>query len=128
MALLWSCVQRIVLSPGAGLEATPGLFCCLRASGLPSLSDPAAAERWWTMSEQRRSPRRRVLKAGTISFGIAAGIDCVVKNISDTGALISVESSVGVPNNFTLVIRTDSLRREAVVKWRRARSIGIAFV
>jgi hypothetical protein len=80
------------------------------------------------MNEQRRSPRRRVLKAGTISFGTAAGIDCVVKNISDTGALISVESSVGVPNNFTLVIRADSLKREAVVKWRRARSIGIAFV
>jgi hypothetical protein len=62
-----------------------------------------------------------------ISFGIAAGIDCVVKNISDTGALISVESSVGVPNAFTLVIRVDSFKRDAVVKWRRARSIGIAF-
>lgn len=80
------------------------------------------------MIEKRQTPRRKVLKAGTISFGVAAGIDCVVKNISDTGALISVESSVGVPNKFTLVIRPDSFKRDAVVKWRRARAIGVAFV
>jgi hypothetical protein len=80
------------------------------------------------MEEKRRVPRRRVLKAGTISFGLAAGIDCVVRNISDKGALLMVESSVGIPNRFTLVIRADSLKRDALVKWRRARSIGVEFV
>lgn len=80
------------------------------------------------MEEKRRAPRHRVLKAGTISFGAATGIDCVVRNISDKGALLSVESSVGIPNRFTLVIRADSLKRDAMVKWRHARSIGVEFV
>lgn len=79
------------------------------------------------MDEKRQTPRRRILKAGTISFALAGGIDCVVKNISANGALLSVESSVGIPNNFTLIIPNESIKRDAEVKWRRARSIGIAF-
>lgn len=93
-----------------------------------AMIDQRQSERPGQADEKRRGPRRRVLKAGTISFGIAAGIDCVVKNISDTGALLAVESAVGIPNRFTLVIPADSLKREALVKWRRARSIGVAFV
>jgi hypothetical protein len=37
--------------------------------------------------EHRIAPRRRVLKAGSISFGGGA-IDCTVRNISDTGAAL----------------------------------------
>ena len=79
------------------------------------------------MNEKRNAPRRRILKAGTISFGAAAGIDCVVRNLSETGALLAVESSVGVPNTFTLVVLSEKLKRKVEVKWRRARSIGVAF-
>jgi hypothetical protein len=46
------------------------------------------------------------MKAGTISFGLAAGIDCVVKNISETGSLLAAESAVGIPNRFTLAARS----------------------
>jgi hypothetical protein len=39
--------------------------------------------------EHRIAPRRRVLKAGSISFGGGA-IDCTVRNISETGAALEV--------------------------------------
>jgi len=36
----------------------------------------------FTVDEQRKSSRHRTLNAGTIAFGQAGGIDCVVCNIS----------------------------------------------
>src|SRR4051812_33706265 len=41
--------------------------------------------------EQRRAPRRRVLKAGTIEFGRSA-FSCVVRDRSDTGAKLDIPS------------------------------------
>jgi hypothetical protein len=37
------------------------------------------------MDEHRTSQRQRILKAGTILFDRGAGIDCTVRNFSDTG-------------------------------------------
>jgi hypothetical protein len=79
------------------------------------------------MEERRTTQRRRVLKAGTIAFGQAAGIDCVVKNMSEKGALLSVTTSVGIPDSFTLLIPHDQLQRPVRVIWRRAQSVGVVF-
>jgi hypothetical protein len=67
------------------------------------------------------------LKAGTIAFGQAAGIDCMVRNLSDKGACLEVESPVGIPDTFTLVIPHDALMRIAHVQWRNAKRIGVVF-
>jgi hypothetical protein len=62
------------------------------------------------MAEERRIiPRRRVLKAGSISFGGGA-IDCTVRNISDTGAILEVLTSLFVPDRFKLIIQSDGGR------------------
>jgi hypothetical protein len=75
------------------------------------------------MDEHRQRQRQRILKAGTISFD-HAGIDCTVRNVSDTGACLEIESPVGIPNNFTLVISKDNLKRPCHVAWRSGRRIG----
>ncbi len=79
------------------------------------------------MPIQRKSPRHRILKSGTISFNQAGGIDCVVRNVSDTGACLEIESPVGIPNDFTLVIKPDNAGRTCHVAWRLARRIGVRF-
>jgi hypothetical protein len=79
------------------------------------------------MGEHRSDPRRRTLKAGTITFNRGAGIDCLVRNLSATGACLELESPVGVPNAFTLVVSTDNLQRPCHVAWRSARRIGVKF-
>ena len=38
------------------------------------------------VDEHRIAPRRRFLKAGRISFGGGAAIDCTIRNLSETGA------------------------------------------
>jgi hypothetical protein len=58
------------------------------------------------MDETRRAPRRPVLKAGSITFGGGA-IDCVVRNLSATGAALEVTSLVGIPDQFALIVAAD---------------------
>lgn len=78
------------------------------------------------MSEHRIAPRKRVLKAGTIEFA-GGGIDCTVRNLSDTGAALSVESPVGIPAEFKLVVVSDQVSRMCRVVWPKANRIGIHF-
>jgi hypothetical protein len=79
------------------------------------------------MTEQRTTQRSRTLKSGTISFDRAAGIDCVVRNISAEGACLEVTGPLGIPDEFTLVIKPDSLFRKCQIVWRSARRIGVRF-
>jgi hypothetical protein len=80
------------------------------------------------MEENHRvAPRRRVLKAGIINFG-GGSISCTVRNLSDTGAAIEVESPIGIPASFDLVIiEAEQLRRHCRVVWQFQRRIGVAF-
>jgi hypothetical protein len=78
------------------------------------------------MQDQRASPRQRVLKSGTIAFD-GAGIDCVVRNISATGAALEVESQIGIPKEFKLVISAEHFNGFCRVLWRKAKRIGVVF-
>jgi len=77
--------------------------------------------------EHRNAPRHRVFKAATIEFG-GGGIDCVVRNMSDTGAALEVTSPVGIPDHFTLVTSQDHAARPCRVMWRKEKRIGVTFV
>jgi hypothetical protein len=78
------------------------------------------------MDEKRNTTRRRVFKAGKITFGGAA-IDCTVRNISQTGAALGVESSLGIPASFTLVIEADHSSQQCRIVWRKEKQIGVVF-
>ncbi len=79
-----------------------------------------------TMHEKRRFVRHRTLKAGSLEFGGGA-IDCVVRNLSETGAAVNVESPVGIPSKITLFVAVDHVRRSCTVVWRKGNRIGVRF-
>ena len=78
------------------------------------------------MDKAPRVPRRRVLKAGSITFG-GSTIDCTVRNVSETGAALEVVSPLYIPDRFTLVVQTDQLKRPCHIVWRQGSRIGVAF-
>jgi hypothetical protein len=78
------------------------------------------------MVETRIAPRHRVMKAGTIEFGSSA-IDCMVRNLSITGAALEVSNQIGIPAKFTLVVPDDGLHLACNVVWRSEYRIGVAF-
>ena len=80
------------------------------------------------MSEQRQAPRRKVLKGAKISsHHLGTSTDCTVRNLSETGAQLSVVSSVGIPDEFELVFSDGQIKR-CRVAWRTIQKIGISFL
>ena len=79
-------------------------------------------------SQNRSEPRRRSYLGGEIIFnGGKSTLECLVRNLSDRGTLLTMSSTVGVPNSFTLNIKQRDKRLPATVIWRDETSLGVAF-
>ncbi|MEA2920474.1 MAG: hypothetical protein QOF07_437 [Bradyrhizobium sp.] len=79
------------------------------------------------MAKTRVAPRHRISKAARIEFTGGRPVDCVVRDLSLSGAKIEVPSQVGVPKAFDLVIPEDGLRLPSRVVWRKDFHVGVAF-
>src|SRR5215203_289033 len=79
------------------------------------------------MEHKRDGIRRRVLKGATLEFNGAGGISCTLRNMSELGACLAVESPLGIPDVFDLVVQTDGSRHSCNVAWRSEKQIGVAF-
>jgi hypothetical protein len=78
------------------------------------------------MDDNHVTRRQKVIKAGTISFD-GSGIGCLVRNMSVGGANLEVESQIGIPSSFELVISVEHSNHHCHVVWRKGRRIGVAF-
>lgn len=75
---------------------------------------------------QRKSPRRRVLKEGKLIFGQGHSVvDCTIDNQSEGGAHIRITSSHGVPEDFYLVEANRGIIHKAEVAWRTTTGMGL---
>jgi PilZ domain len=88
--------------------------------------DQPKPEELRSLENNRAAPRQRTLKAGTIEFS-GSTIDCVVRNISETGAALEVASPVGIPAEFSLVISGNIAKRPCRVVWVKDKRIGVTF-
>lgn len=79
------------------------------------------------MDDRRKAQRLRALKAGSIAFNRAGGIDCRVRNLSPAGACLEVASQIGIPDEFVLVISHDKFSQPCHVVWRSDTRIGVEF-
>jgi hypothetical protein len=77
--------------------------------------------------DRRGSPRETTLKDGSIIFGGAPPVDCVIRNMSDSGAGIEVRNTIAVPDTFQLLIRPELVKRHCRVVWRKHGWIGVQF-
>ncbi len=80
--------------------------------------------------EERRQPatRTRTLKRGRVVFNDGRSvIDCVVRNLSPSGALLVLPNLLGVPEKFDLHIDSDRTRHVARTIWRADGKLGVKF-
>jgi hypothetical protein len=78
------------------------------------------------MDEKRRAQRQRTFKGGSIS--LSSGIvECVIRNLSNTGAMIECSQPAAVPDTFLLIIKPELLKRSCEVAWRSGKRIGVRF-
>jgi len=74
--------------------------------------------------DKRISARNRVLKVGTIEFD-GSSINCMVRNLSNTGAALDLSDPDSVPEYFTLVMLAEGLRLPGQIVWRKGKRIGV---
>lgn len=83
---------------------------------------------WEQPETEKATVRRRVLKAGRISFNDRrSSIDCTVRSLSDKEAGLDVIASAGLPAKFELVIDADRFVRGCHVIAQTERHIEVAF-
>ena len=69
-----------------------------------------------------------MLRAGKIVFNNKSSvIDCMVRNLSPTGACLLVPNVIGVPSTFELLIEGEGANRPCTMIWNNQNRIGIEF-
>jgi hypothetical protein len=77
--------------------------------------------------DRRRQPRRRTLKSAQVMIDRKAPpLECIVRNLSDQGALLLL-SSLAVTDRFDLVLESDRTRHHCRVVWRALDRVGVEF-
>jgi hypothetical protein len=76
--------------------------------------------------ERRAIPRKSVLMSGAIEFAGSA-INCLIRNISISGAALDVTDPDTIPERFNLVFKADGTHIPCHVIWRQEERIGVAF-
>ena len=79
-------------------------------------------------SDQRIAPRLKALLAAKISFNNGQStLDCLIRNLSDTGAKLIVSAAIALPDSFDLLIPQKSVTRRVRIVWRRGEEMGVRF-
>ena len=79
------------------------------------------------LRERRELPRRRVLKGAIIVFNNGTStFNCTVRNLTDKGAKLTIDTIVGVPDRFLLKLVGESAR-PCRVAWQANRELGVLF-
>jgi hypothetical protein len=81
-------------------------------------------------SDKRRSPRKSIERYVWIDLGDGSPpTECVLGNMSDTGAKLVLRAPREFPNEFILLISKDGrVARKCRVAWTSNNEIGVAFV
>ena len=92
-----------------------------RGTGLGSDANPPPAER-------RPKGRKRVLLTGIIAYANGAhSFHCTIRNLSETGARLTVGNNTQFPSEFYLINIRDRVVHDARLVWNRGNEIGVTF-
>mgnify|MGYP001405699690 CR=1 FL=1 len=70
--------------------------------------------------ERRGAHRQRIFKGGVLRFNRGYGaLECVVRDVSERGALLVFGDTAAVPSQFDLRVGPAGEWRAASVRWRR---------
>ena len=80
------------------------------------------------VQERRNSTRSRVLKGAKIILGAPSVIDCVVRNVTNSGARVQIANTVELPEDLGLTFDGGRSIRDCRVVWRTVTETGVKFV
>jgi two-component system cell cycle response regulator len=96
-----------------------------RATGAGEPNPPVANRQ----TDRRVERRQRVLKRGKILLhGLDTVVDCMIREISSTGARLRMDQYYSPPDHFDLLIVDSGVKRSVVVRWRAGGDVGVQFL
>jgi hypothetical protein len=99
-------------------------YACSQCPGIFSMVESRTADR--SAVDERRGVRRYVVTTpAKIEFRSSA-IACMVRNVSATGACLSL-STPALLQKLTFTLRADGSPRLCRAVWRKGKQVGIAF-
>jgi hypothetical protein len=80
------------------------------------------------MQDRRHGARDKVFLGGVAEINERGStMDCVVRNFSDRGACVELESSANLPDQMRVTIVRKGRSYLARMIWRQANRVGLAF-
>jgi len=111
------------MAAGFGCQIEPALTNMCHSRQLAATISEVKA-----VPEAKRSERARSLLGAKIIFNNRMSIiDCVVKNISSSGAKLALASSLAVPGEFELHVPQKGFTCNARKVWQDNEGIGVEF-
>jgi hypothetical protein len=81
------------------------------------------------MQERRTDDRGRSFLGGRIVFNNrCSSIDCVVRDMSSTGARVRVSTAVMLPDEFELMVPKQGRSWKVRIAWRKPQEFGLEFL
>ncbi|HMN85168.1 MAG TPA: PilZ domain-containing protein [Bauldia sp.] len=78
---------------------------------------------------RRRERRVRCYRGGRVVFNSGYAVfDCIIRNLSSGGALIEMESLLGIPTYFELHKGPGEPPVRCEVRWRDGKRMGVLFL
>lgn len=76
--------------------------------------------------QRRHADRKRSLLAGKLTNEDASlTVDCTIRDLSDTGALVELAAPEMLPRTLRLMLIRDGVLWDAEVAWRRGARLGL---
>lgn len=79
------------------------------------------------MDEHRKHQRHKTFKGASISHDRVSGVTCVVRNLSQGGACLEVDRPNDLPDDFTLIIKPECVKRYCRIARRSVARVGVSF-
>ena len=79
------------------------------------------------MVECRNYPRMRVLKGAKIVLGTSSVFDCVVRDLTNTGARVKITNAANLPDDVAITFDGGRTCRPCRVAWRTLNETGLEF-
>lgn len=80
------------------------------------------------MSGQVSASRGRTFLAGKIVFNFGrSAFDCTIRQLTDAGATVELETTIGIPDNVQLLIVGSNQVKPCKRLWQSDRQLGLAF-
>jgi hypothetical protein len=80
------------------------------------------------MQERRKLTRTRVLKGAKLLLGKSSVIDCVARDLTNSGAGLQVPNTIGLPQTLDLTLDAGHSTRPSRLVWRKLNKAGVEFL